>query len=100
MYIGALYSKRMNRTTAVTSMLTGFIVSLLWMTFVHSKESVVFKISQLLFNKPFLFNSNIQYVDPILISLTVSSLVAIILTALQKPDDNNQHVEKCFEGIK
>lgn len=100
MYVGALYSKRMNKTAAVASMLSGFTVSMLWMTFVHSKESVVFKISQLLFNKPYLFDSNIQYVDPILISLTVSALVAIVITALQKPIDNNSHVEKCFEGIK
>ena len=101
MYVGALYSKRMNKTTAVASMLSGFSVSMLWMTFVHSKESVVFKISQLIFGKPYLFDSKLQYVDPLLISLTVSALVAIVLTNIQKPDtDDNAHLEKCFEGIK
>lgn len=100
MYVGALYSKRMNKTAAVASMLSGFTVSMLWMTFVHSKESVVFKVSQLLFNKPYLFDSKIQYVDPILISLSVSALVAIIITSIQKPGENKSHVEKCFEGIK
>lgn len=99
MYAGALYSKRMNKTAAIASMLSGFSASMLWMTFVHSKESVVFKISQLIFGKPFLFDSNLQYVDPILISLTVSSTVAIAVSALQKPDHNNPHLKKCFEGI-
>ena len=100
MYVGALYSKRMNKTAAVASMLSGFSVSMLWMIFVHSKESVVFKISQLLFNKPYLFDSKIQFVDPILISLSVSAIVALTLTLMQKSDSNDSHIEQCFEGIK
>ena len=99
-YAGALYSRRMNKTTAVASMFSGFTASMLWMTFVHSKESVVFKISQLIFGKPFLFASNLQYVDPILISLSVSAFVAIALTVVQKQEPESSHIQKCFDGIK
>ena len=100
MYAGALYSKRMNKTAAIASMFSGFTVSMLWMTFVHSKESVVFKICQLLFDRPYLFDSNVQYVDPILVALTVSTIVAIVVTSLQKHDSEDPYLKKCFEGIK
>lgn len=100
MYFGALYSKRMNRRAAIWSMLSGFSVSMFWMLFVHSKEAVVFNISQLLFNKPYLFDSNLQYVDPLLIALTVSSIVAVTLTVFQKDAQSQSHLTKCFHGIE
>lgn len=99
MYFGALYSKKMNRNTAIWSMLSGFTVSMFWTLFVHSKEAVVFQLSQLIFNKPYLFDSNIQYVDPLIVSLAVSSLVAVVMTILQKDKKANSHLERCFDGI-
>jgi len=101
MYFGALYWKKLTKVAAISGMLSGFISSLLWMMFIHSKESVVFKISQLIFNKPMLVETNLQFVDPIIISLTISIIVTVVVGHLtkNKKDIEDKHIDECFAGI-
>ena len=42
MYVGALYSKKLTRTAAVSGMIAGFSASMLWMLLFHTKEASVF----------------------------------------------------------
>ena len=102
MYFGALYFKKMTKTAAVSGMITGFSSSLLWMMFVHSKESVVLKICEAIFGVSTLSaeSSMLQYADPIIISLTLSILVTIIVQIFSRKRLPDTHVDQCFEGIK
>lgn len=103
MYIGALYVKNLTKTAAVAGMLSGFATSLLWMMFIHTKESMAMKICKLIFEKDSLVITSkvIQFVDPIVIALSVSILVTVIVQIIStKKQLNNRHIEECFEGIK
>lgn len=100
MYFAALFSKKISKAAAISGMLSGFSISMLWMMFFHSKESVVLKICQLIFDKPMLVETGmLQYVDPIIISLTLSILVTVIVAAATKPKFDDKHIEMCFKGI-
>jgi len=102
MYFGGLYFKKLTKVAAVSSMVSGFCTSLLWMLFVHSKESVVLKLCQAIFGKPTLSapESMLQFVDPLVISLTVSVIVIIVVQMLTKKSVEEEHVELSFKGIK
>jgi len=104
MYVGALYFKKLTKTAAVSGMIAGFSVSLLWMMFVHTKESTAMKICNLIFGKVSLADTSkyTQFVDPIIIALTVSVLVTIIVQLIvnKKKQLPQEHIDKCFEGVK
>ena len=102
MYFGALYFRKMTKTAAIAGMLTGFSSSLLWMLFVHSKESALLKLSELIFGVPTIAPAGtmVEFIDPLIISLTLSILVTVIVQMASKKRLENAHVEKCFAGIK
>ena len=99
MYFGALYCKKLSKAAALSGMLTGFFSSLLWMMFIHSKESAVLKVCQWLFGKPMLLTGTIQFVDPIIISLSLSIIVTIVVQQFTKSKYSKEHIDKCFNGI-
>ncbi|MCK5129547.1 MAG: sodium:solute symporter family protein [Clostridiales bacterium] len=101
MYVGALYFPKLSKTAALSGMFSGFGASLLWMMFFHSKESVVLKACQAIFGKPTLApeGTMIQFVDPIVIALTLSILVTVIVGLATKSKYEQKHIDECFEGI-
>ncbi|PKM52392.1 MAG: sodium:solute symporter [Firmicutes bacterium HGW-Firmicutes-7] len=102
LYIGALYFKKLSKVAAISGMCGGFVTSVLWMTFIHTKESEVLKVSALLFGKNSLapVGSNLAVVDPIIISLAVSVLITIIVALTTKSKFEAKHIATCFNGIK
>jgi SSS family solute:Na+ symporter len=101
MYFGALYFKSMTKTAAISGMVAGFSSSLLWMMFIHTKESKAMKIAGLLFGKDSLAEGSIlEVVDPIIIALTASVLVTIIVQLFSKKTLPKEHIDECFDGIK
>ena len=103
MYVGALYFKKLTKAAAVAGMVCGFSTSLLWMMFIHTKESTAMKICNLLFGKVSLADTSktLQFIDPIIIALTVSVLVTIIVQIISKKKQlSKEHIEVCFEGVK
>ncbi|PKM62630.1 MAG: sodium:solute symporter [Firmicutes bacterium HGW-Firmicutes-21] len=102
MYFGALYFKKLTKTAAISGMLAGFSSSLLWMMFVHTKESKAIKISNLLFGTDTVVGENSiwQFVDPIIIALSVSIIVTIIVQIASKKELPKEHIDECFDGIK
>ena len=104
MYVGALYVKKLTKTAAVSGMLAGFTSSLLWMMFIHTKESMAMKICKLIFEKDSLVITSkvTQFLDPIIIALSVSILVTIIVQIIntKKHQYPSEHIEECFEGVK
>lgn len=102
MYIGALYFKNMPKIAAIGGLVSGTVSSLLWMMFVHTKESSVLKVCSLIFGKDTLApaGSKLGFVDPLLISLTISILVTVVLSIVNKEKKlEEQHIDVCFRGI-
>jgi SSS family solute:Na+ symporter len=99
MYFGALYSKSITKTAAISGFLTGTIVSFFWLIFVHSKESAPLKLCKFIFGTETLAGtSNWQYVDALIIALPASIIVTIVVSFFTKEADKN-HLKKCFDGI-
>ena len=42
----------------------------------------------------------LAFVDPLIISLTVSILVTIVVQVFSKKQLAGEHIEKCFKGIR
>ena len=83
--------------------MTGFTASLLWMMFVHSKESVILKVCQLIFGVPTLSpqGSMLEFVDPIIVALPLAIIATIVGQMLSvKKQFDKTHVDACFEGLK
>jgi SSS family solute:Na+ symporter len=100
MYTAALYSKKIKKRAAFIGMITGFVVSLFWMCFVHFKTASALGICNLILNKPYLLKgTKMPFVDPIVIALAASIIVTSILTLILKKDIDDEHIEKVFEGI-
>lgn len=100
MYFAALFSKKISKVAAISGMLSGFSASMLWMLFFHSKESTVLKVCELIFKKPMLVTEGVlQFVDPIIIALSLSILVTVIVAAATKSKYEEKHIEACFRGI-
>jgi solute:Na+ symporter, SSS family len=88
-YVGALFSKRMTRAASIASMFTGFIVVAFWLLFVKDKEARAIGLCYALFEKHSLLleSPNWSVVDPVIIALPLSALVAVVVSCLTKTSD-------------
>jgi SSS family solute:Na+ symporter len=99
MYFGALYTKRITKNGALSGFFTGAFASILWMAFVHSKESVPMGLCKAIFRVDTLAGaSKWQYMDPLIIALPLSIVVTIAVSMMTKAP-TEEHLKKCFEGI-
>ncbi|MBP7176811.1 MAG: sodium:solute symporter family protein [Thermoclostridium sp.] len=97
LYVAALYSKKISRKAAISGMLAGFTTSMLWMLFVHTKESAILMLCKLIFGVDSLATgTNLVYLDPLIISLSVSTIVTIVAGLFTKQDLDKKHIELCF----
>ena len=101
MYFGALYFKKMTRSAAISGMIAGFTVSLLWMLFIHSKESSLIGLCNVMFGVPTLSpaGSVLEFVDPLIVALPVSIIASIIGQLASKKKPEAVHIDKCFHGV-
>lgn len=97
-YMGALFFKWMTKTAAIASMSVGFLGTAFWLLFVHEKESAALGLCKFVFNQPTLAKYPWTVVDPIVVILPLSFLVAVAVSlCTQKPP--KEHVEYCFKHI-
>jgi len=96
-FIGGLFWKRVTRIGAISSMLTGFIVSSFWLLFVHFKEAKALGICKALFGTNSLIGGKIAFVDALVISLPLSSIVLVLISMSSKPMCKN-YLDKCFKN--
>lgn len=99
MYIGALFWRKMTRAGAIASLLVGTVSSLFWLTFVHAKEATALGICKALFGVDTLLTGTWTVVDPILVALPISLVVAFGVSLLTAPMDE-AHLDECFRGIE
>jgi len=95
-FIGGLFWKRVTKFGAITSMLTGFIVSSFWLLFVHFKEAKALGVCKALFGTDSLIGGKVAFVDALIIALPLSALVLIVVSLLSKPS-SDEHLKVCFE---
>lgn len=95
-FIGALFWKRMTRAGAIASMMGGFCVSLFWMLFFFEQTARAIGLCQMLTGQAVLWpDPNWPVVDPLLISLPISCLLAAGVSLMTHPP-GREHLEKCF----
>ncbi|MDD2534619.1 MAG: sodium:solute symporter family protein [Eubacteriales bacterium] len=103
-YVGALYFRKLSKKAAIASILTGSIVSFIWIFFIHAKNASTIGLSKLLFGKPYLLAetayAKLALVDAVIIAVPLSVIVLIVVALLTKPDVDEKHLDKCFNGIK
>ncbi len=99
-YFAALYWKRATKTAAIWSIVSGIASSAFALGFMHVKESEPLGICQAIFGQPTLATKfPWMIVDPILIAMPVSIIVLLVLTLFTK-QNNAEHIQKCYKGIK
>ncbi len=88
-YLGAVFSKRMTRAAAITSMFTGFAAASFWLLFIKDQEARAMGVCYAIFGKHSLLldHPNWSVVDPIVIALPLSILTAVIVSCFTKVTD-------------
>ncbi len=95
-YIGALYWKGMTKTGAIASMLVGASGSVLWLLFIHQKEAEAIGLCKFIFGKPTLVSFPWTVIDPIVIMLPISFLVAFGVSLFTQKISKD-HLNICFK---
>ncbi len=95
--LGALFWKKMTRAGAISSMVTGFVITAFWLTFIKDKEARALGICKFLFDKHSLLleHPNWSVVDPIIVALPISLIVAIVVSLVTEPPSED-HLKRCF----
>ncbi|MBL7215539.1 MAG: sodium:solute symporter family protein [Phycisphaerae bacterium] len=99
-FVGGLFWKRMTKPAAISSMIIGFLVTAFWLLFIKDKEARALGLCYQLFEKHSLLLDKPTWpvVDPLVIALPISILVAIVVSFLSKPH-SKEHLDKCFRGV-
>lgn len=101
MFVGGLYSSRITKSAAIWGGLAGFLVSLLWILFVHEKESSVLMVCNAVFGRPSFFGETRtgfilwSEVDALFVGLPTSVIVTVLLSLITKPLPV-EHIKRCF----
>jgi len=93
-----LFWKRMTRTAAIWSMIAGFAVTSFWLLCVKAAEAgAIGLVQKVTGGKTSIFagHPNWDVVDPIVVALPISILVALVVSLLTKAP-SQKHIDKCF----
>ena len=85
-FIGGLYFRGVTKAGAMASMITGSVVTMLWLVFIKDAEAQSLGICHALFGVPSLLTNspNWPVVDPLLVALPLSHLVLVVVSFLSK----------------
>jgi SSS family solute:Na+ symporter len=95
----AIYWKRATREGAIAGVVTGAIVSLIWLVLRFKKSAETLGINKALMDQSTIINT-IPWptVDPMIIALSVAVIATIVLSYLTKPPEK-EFLDKCFEDV-
>lgn len=97
-YTAALFWRRLTRPGAIAGIISGLLVSAFIFLFMHIKESALFGLSEALVGRPALFGGSWGFVDPLVISLPVSTLATILVSLITRPEAE-ELLERSFKGL-
>jgi solute:Na+ symporter, SSS family len=95
-FMGALFWKGMTKAGAIASMITGFIGTAFWLLFVLEKQSSAIGLCKFIFNKPTVASYPWSAMDPIVVILPISFVVAIAVSLFTKKPPK-EHIAACFK---
>ena len=102
-YVAALYVKKIATKAIIAGMVTGFLVGIFWIFFIHEKQATSLQICNLIFDKSSLLKDTswvkLSMVDAIVIALPISAIVTIVVGLFKKTELSEEHIDKCFNGI-
>jgi SSS family solute:Na+ symporter len=98
-YVAALYWKRATKEGAIAGVISGALVSLIWLIFGYKKSAAALGVSQALTGQSTIITTvPWPTVDPMIVALPVAIVMTIIVTLLTKPPEK-EFLDKCFKGI-
>jgi len=98
-YTAALYWRRATKEGAIAGVVSGSVVSLLWLLLGFKKSAEALGISQALVGQSTIITTAPwPTVDPLVIALPVAVVVTIIISYLTKPPEK-EFLDRCFEGV-
>lgn len=98
-YVAALYWKRATKEGAIAGIVSGSVVSLIWLVLGFKKSAEALGISQALVGQSTIITTAPwPTVDPLVIALPVAVLAIIIVSYLTEPPEK-EFLDKCFEGV-
>lgn len=98
-YVAALYWRRATKEGAIAGLVSGALVSLLWLIFGFNKTAEPLGISKALFGQSTVITSlPWPTVDPMVIALPIAIIATIVVSLLTKPPEK-EFLDKCFEGM-
>jgi SSS family solute:Na+ symporter len=102
-YISALYIKKISTKAVIAGMITGFVIGVFWIFFVHEKEASSLQLCMAIFNKTSIVKdtglAKLAMVDPIIIALPASIIATVIGAFTSKVNLPKKHIDECFNGI-
>jgi solute:Na+ symporter, SSS family len=102
-FVGGLFSKRMSRAAAISSLLVGFFTSMFWLAFVNGKTAGGLGLCKFLFARdnlvPPTWSVTWTVVDPLVVALPLSAITLLVVLFITKPMDK-AYVDYCFGGAK
>jgi SSS family solute:Na+ symporter len=97
-YIGTLFWKGMTKKGAIASMFAGFLGTAFWLLFIHQKEAAAIGLCKFIFDKPCLAPYPWTVVDPIVVILPISLIIAFFVSMFTKKMSKD-YIEVCFKHI-
>jgi len=98
-YIAALYWKRATKEGAIAGLVSGALVSFVWLLFGFKKTAGPLGISKALIGQSTIITSvPWPTVDPMVIALPVAVVATIVVSLLTKPPEK-EFLDNCFEGV-
>ncbi len=99
-FLGGLFFRWTTKAGAIASMITGFLITTFWLTFVKAAEAKAIGLVQLvtggkdsiLANRP-----NWPVVDPLIVALPISLVVMILVSLMTRPPSED-HLNRCFRS--
>lgn len=99
-YTAAIYWKRATRKGVWASMISGALISMFCLAFLHRSESASLGICQAVFGRTELISNGVwPFVDSIVYSLPLSVIILIVVSLTTRPE-TSEHFKLRFDTIK
>ncbi|MGV8143265.1 MAG: sodium:solute symporter family protein [Methanothermobacter sp.] len=98
-YVAALYWRRATKEGAIAGLVSGALVSLIWLLLGYKKSAGPLGISQALTGQSTVITTlPWPTVDPMIMALPVAIIATIVVSYLTKPPEK-EFLDRCFEGV-